>query len=126
MRLYLERPGKSCLNPGAGLVLVAVQQQSVQNVQSDVQLASQHTSHFLEQDINIEYIARSSLYSIKLRLTQRCGSARFFMPIWIQIGFLFFAEREPDSILKIEFTCTHNMTAERLVKNFKAYKIKYI
>jgi hypothetical protein len=52
-RLYLERPGKSCLDPGAGLVLVPVQQQSVQNVESDIQLPSQHTSHFLEQDISI-------------------------------------------------------------------------
>jgi hypothetical protein len=52
MQLYLERPSKSCLDPGTGLVLVPVQQQSVQNVQSDVQLASQHTSHFLEQDIS--------------------------------------------------------------------------
>ncbi len=48
--MYLERPGKSCLDPEAGLVLVPVQQQSVQNVQSDVQLASQHTSYFLKQD----------------------------------------------------------------------------
>ncbi len=36
------------------------------------------------------------------------------------MGFLFFAEREPDSILKKEFTCTHN-TTERLTTKWTLF-----